>query len=168
MDVLFENRYTRDKQWAKDFYGYIFFRRPIMMFFNIMCAISLAVNIFLVIVSDPLEDLSVLFILIFYFLILFVRYFKGVNLEMKRSAEMYGGPVLVELFVKDEKISTKTSTGSEVDMLFQNVKKAINTKNYIYLQTQTKLLLCLKKDSFTVGSCEDFIEFLRNKGFKVK
>ncbi len=168
MDVLFENKYTRDKQWAKNFYGYIFFRRPLMMFLYISYATGLVANIIMMIISGEFELHSGAVIMLFCFFIIIVRYCQCVNLEMKRCMEMYGKPVDVVICVTEDKITTKTSTGSEVDMLFENVKKVINTKNYIYLQTQTKLLLCLKKDSFTLGSSDAFKEFLKSKGFRVK
>ena len=51
---------------------------------------------------------------------------------------------------------------------FNKIKNAIQTKNYILLRSKANLIYIFCKDTFTVGTKEEFVSFLRAKGIKVK
>jgi hypothetical protein len=53
-------------------------------------------------------------------------------------------------------------------MTFDKIKGAVQTKNLILLRTKANMIWIFRKDSFSVGSKEEFISFLKNKGIKVK
>ena len=48
MEVLFQNKHIRDKEWAKDINRYIYFKRPILIVIYILCVLYVfsSVNIF--------------------------------------------------------------------------------------------------------------------------
>ena len=87
---------------------------------------------------------------------------------IKRDIEMHGKPIEVSVAVSDECIKQTQSTGSEFTLKYIDVKKVVKTKKYIYLQSKAKLLYSFKIDSFSVGSVEEFLKFLSDKGIKVK
>ena len=51
---------------------------------------------------------------------------------------------------------------------FAEISKVVLTKHFIYLPTKQGIVLILKKDGFTKGTCQEFCDFLRAKGFAVK
>lgn len=42
------------------------------------------------------------------------------------------------------------------------------TKNLILLQSKASLIYIFRKDTFTKGTTDDFVIFLRSKGIKIK
>ena len=95
-------------------------------------------------------------------------YFYQGNAMAKRTKETYGKYIEIETVVTDEFIKITTETGNEAKIPLKKIKKAIQTKNLILLRSQANLLYIFRKDSFTVGTKEDFISFLKNKGIRVK
>ena len=95
-------------------------------------------------------------------------YRKNVVTMIKRDQEIHGKEIEVNLTVTEELIKQSQSTGSEFQLNYRDIKRAIKTKKYIYLWSKTNMLYSLKLDSFSVGTADDFLIFLRNKGIKVK
>ncbi|MBO5232046.1 MAG: YcxB family protein [Clostridia bacterium] len=167
METLFENRYIKNREWAKDVFGYINFRRPLIIVFDIYFFLYIVIGIIDIIVDKNIDVYSFILPIVWIFLQVFI-YVKNVNVTLKRDLEIHGKPIEVAVIVTDEKITTVQSTGSEIHLNYADVKKAFQTKKYIYLQTKTNLLCSFKKDGFSFGNKEDFLEFLRNKGIKIK
>ena len=167
METLFENRYIKNREWAKDVFGYINFRRPLIIVFDIYFFLYIVIGIIDIIVDKNIDVYSFILPIVWIFLQVFI-YVKNVNVTLKRDLEIHGKPIEVTVIVTDEKITTVQSTGSEIYLNYTDVKKAFQTKKYIYLQTKSNLLCSFKKDGFSFGNKEDFLEFLRNKGIKIK
>lgn len=167
MNILFENSFVKNEEWAKDVYGYIYFRRPSA----IICLVIFG--------SNPIFQLcnliagngiywSTLLISLFvcaYFVFMYKRTVKTVLL---RDMEIHGKRIEITLYVTDENIKLSQSTGSELYLNYYDIKKAVKTKKYIYLWSKTNMIYTFKKDSFSVGDENGFIEFLKSKGIKIK
>lgn len=165
MEILFENKYTRDKEWAKDVYSYIYFRRPIIIVFDVLFALYFIVGIYLIFTSSVYW--SYIFTpLVWYALTIFL-YWRNVNTVIKRDLELHGKAIEVIVTVTDDIIKQSQSTGSEYQLNYNDIKRVIKTKKYICLWSKTNMLYSFKKDSFSIGSAEDFLFFLKNKGIKV-
>lgn len=167
MEVLFENSYTRDKEWAKDAHSYIYFRQPIMIVLDIIFALYVIIGIDNSIITKSIDWSYVLFPLIWYAFIVLV-YIRSVNIAVKRDLEMHGKAIEVTVIVANDIIKQSQSTGSEYQLNYCDIKKAVQTKKYIYLQTKANLLYSFNKDGFSIGNEKDFLMFLKNKGIKVK
>lgn len=159
---------------AKDTYRYFYFRRPFAIFLNVFFVLYfiLGVLYFILDISGLIVTTSMYWLwiaisLIWYVLLLF-RYNINVKTVILRDLEIHGKPIEVTASVTDEVIRYKQSTGSELQLNYIDIKKVIQTKQYIYLRSKTNLLYPFKKDSFSIGNEKEFITFLRNKGMKLK
>lgn len=167
MEILFENKYVRNKEWAKDAFAYIYFRRPIMIVFDIVFGLYAILGIYELIDVGYFNWLY-FFIPVFWCVFIAFMYRKNVVTIIKRDQEIHGKEIEVNLTVTEELIKQSQSTGSEFQLNYHDIKRAIKTKKYIYLWSKTNMLYSLKLDSFSVGTADDFLIFLRNKGIKVK
>lgn len=161
MEIIFENTFVRDREWARDTYRYVYFLRPIMLIANLIFIayfiLGLVYRLWLVVM------LTVLF-----GVLSCVRYVRAVKLTLKRDIELAGEPVAMTSSVTDEGIKTVISCGSEYNLQYGNIRRAVETKRYIYLWSRTHMLYSFKKDCFTVGDGDSFIAFIRNKGIRVR
>lgn len=166
MEILFENKCTRDAEWAKDCYGYIYFRRPAAIVFDVLAVLYLVWNIYDLVVNSMIN----VFIIfpIFWVVMSTLLYRKNTTLALKRDFEMHGRAIEMVTTVTNKGIEISQSTGALYRISCSDVKKVVQTKKYIYLWSKTNVLYPLKKDSFSVGNGEDFLLFMRNKGIKVK
>lgn len=168
METLFECRTVHDKAWAKELYGFMYFKRTAMVVIHIVFTLY-----FLYGVYDLLKWGEVsLFLLIlpplFIGLAVF-RYFHSIKLTLKRQKEMCGEKVPESVStVTEEAVVQKASNGAELVLHYVDVKKVIHTKAYFYIWSKTNVIYTLAKDGFTVGSPEGFLAFLKQKGIKVK
>ena len=171
MDVLFSNRYTRDKAVAREFYTYYSFRRPVFYILLILMTILFLIGLAALLFTDSLLWLYML-LLPLWLIWHIVSHFVSIKTLLKRDKEQYGGPVTVESLVTDKHIQLIQTAGgthngsSQVE--FRSFKKAIQTKNLILLRSKTRLVYIFRKDAFTLGTPEAFLEFLRTKGIKVR
>ena len=167
MDVLFENSHIRNKALAKELYGFIFFRRHYLFVAYIVLLISFIINLILLFTTGTTNWYIFIFVPLFLVLRV-ITYYKSVKLMTERDDEMFGGPVEVKAIVTDEFIQNTTSSGSVNKLEFNKIKKVNQTKNLILLLSDSKLIYVFRKDSFSVGTYDEFIVYLRNKGIKVK
>lgn len=167
METLFENTHIRNKELAKEMYGYYYFRRPLLLICYLMIVLSLVGNIFLAIYTDRYS----LFIFLFAPIYLLLRYFGyryQVNMMVKRQLEAYGKEIVFTTTVTCEDIQLNVSTGEVTKLKYSNIKKGIQTTNLIILHTKANLGYIFSKNGFTKGTKDDFILFLREKGIKIR
>ena len=167
MEVLFENSYVRDKKFAKDIYKYLYFHRVSIIVSYVFLSLIFCANILLWIFEEY-YNLFVLVLVPSLFAFRLYSYFRSVKLMVKRDSEVHGKEVTVESVVTGEGIQSSVSTGSVSTLAIGNIKKAVNTKKFILLHTEAKMIHIFPKDTFTKGNAEDFIKFLKDKGIKVK
>ena len=167
MNILFENSYIRNKDLAKEMYGYIFFRRNYLFVAYIVLLISFIINLILLITTGSTNWFVFIFVPFFLLLRLFT-YLQSIKLMLKRDNEVCGGPFEVKTIVTEEFIQYTSSSGSVNKLEYSKIKKCNQSKNLILLQSDAKLIYVFKKDGFSVGNCYEFLDFLRNKGIKVK
>ena len=104
-----------------------------------------------------------------YLVLVLVRSYKTIKLASNQNREVNGGtdPEIV-CIISEEGIKYSSSTGRNVQLDFSDIKKAVQTKEYIFLLSKSKLIYALKNDSFTFQKRQNLIEFLRYKGIKIK
>ncbi len=167
MDVLFKNSHTNDKETAKEVYRYFYYQRKLYIVSYIMLAVFFIQNLIYAILGF---NYSIALFIIIPIGALFPTYcyFYQFNAMLKRTIETYGKEITTEKTVTEEFIHNVTETGNQTKIPLCNIKVAIQTKNLIMLRSQANLLYIFRKDSFTVGTKEDFITFLKSKGICVK
>lgn len=166
MEILFENKYVRNLQWAKETYRYIYFRRPFLIF----CYIYLLTFLLWGLYKSVFNGCFNILIIVIPILLaaVFWLYKSSVKITILRDIEIYGKPIEVTVTVTEEAIMQTNSLDSNLSLNFYDIKKAVCTKKYIYIITNAKLIYTLKNDGFTVGDKGRFLDFLRMKGVKVK
>ena len=166
--VLFENTHMRDKSFWREFLTYSNFKRPP----SVACYTIMAFVFIYSLIQTLTSDETFLFGLVFpplFCLLMLVFTLTGIKTALKREQENGNGAQITYLTrISDAKICLETSLGTNYEIAFTTVKRVVQTKNYLMLQTPTKQCYPLKKDGFTKGSYEELCAFLRAKGYKVK
>lgn len=167
MEPLFENVYVRDEKLLKEYLKRLMLRRPIDYFLYIIAGIyfiECAVMWFWLEYINPF----VLILLAAVIALKVVGYHRSVKLALQRDLELNGGePVKLEVAVTEDAIRAQTRVDAP-EIPFSSIKKVIQTKNLIVLISKARLAFVLTKDGFTRGTAAEFLQFLRNKGIKVK
>lgn len=166
MEVLFENTLVRNKATAKEFYGYFSFRQPVMLFFIVLFLVSFTANLVGLILGSTYE-LTTLIVVPLFFVFVFWRYTRQVNLMLKRDREALGGEVTLVTTVTDTHIQSTVNNGSTNTVNLTDVKKVVQTKNLILVCTKAKLVFILHKDTFKDRNKDEFLAFMKSKGIKV-
>jgi hypothetical protein len=167
MEMLFENKHTKDKQWAKDIFKYVHFRQSIMIVVHVLLALYLIIGICNSIAGGCIDWYFISIPVIWLALNVFL-YRRNVNTVIKRDLELHGKPIEDIATVTEDIIKVTQSTGAEYRLNYCDIKKAVQTKEYVYLWSKTNVIFSFKKDSFTCGDPKNFVLFLNNKGIKVK
>lgn len=167
MEILFENSYVRNKQLAKEIYRYYYFQRKWLVACYVLFSLSFLENI-LIAVFEKTYIWSVLIFVPLFFLFQFYCYFRQVNTLVKRDSEVHGKEIAVETIVTNKFIQNTASTGAVNKLEYDKIRNVVQTKNLILLRSKANLIYIFRKDTFTKGNKEEFIVFLRGKGFKIK
>lgn len=159
MDTLFENRYTRTKEIMREYCGYMFFRRPSMRICDLLLVFFVVSSILLG--SSPV--IAVVLLLTAAAQVLAYVYTPAAM--QKRDAEAAsGGTITVESAATDDLLRFQVSNGAAQELPYAKMKKVVQTKRLILINSEAKLWYILPKDTFTKGTAEDFLAFLKTKG----
>ncbi len=174
MGIKFENKYIRDEKLMKEFFAYHFFKKPSALITNFIVAPLLFVYSLFMIIALPSSygEKNIFFITLVSSVVIvfiaFFAYFQNTKTLISREKEMNGGDFFeITTAVTDYNIIQSTEK-SESKIEFTSIKKVILTKNLIILMTKSKLGFILKLNSFTLGTPDELLDFLRSKGFKIK
>lgn len=161
MDILYENQYQLETKITREYVSLFF--RPAKQLFFIASGLCIYSNLVFLLINYVTQRDSVDFLLtnvIFLAVILFSGVFAFV-------------PQIFFLFSKKQPSgSVCFSFGKKIKMVqgdvsqvwdYQNISKAHILKNCIILMFDDNHGIVLSNDGFTVGTCEDFKEFLKDK-----
>lgn len=107
-------------------------------------------------------------LLIIFMLWRILNYFLQVNSSVKRDREVFDGEPTVTTIVTDEYIEHTISAGAATQMKFDKIKRGFETKGFILLRTKANLMYIFPKECFSKGNAEEFKEFIRGKGIKIR
>lgn len=161
MEILFENTYIRTEDFAKEIFRYFFFKRKPLIALGVLFLLTLILNAY------AGDWMIVIMLCVFFVLFFALSYSRNVNLIIRRDEEISPNPITVSTVVTDGYIQPSTSLGSVYKIYFRDIKQAAQTKNYILLTTKAVQMYAFRKDGFTKGTPEEFIAFLRTKGYKL-
>jgi len=168
MEVLFQNTYIRNRNMLKEVYANVLFFKSYAIFLDAFMLLAFLISIFQIFL---LWDFSfhVQICTIVYIIVRLLSYSNTIQTMLKRDAELSkGAPIEVTIQITEGAILTNTSHGHTSELAITSVRFATKTNNYLVLQTEAKHLVVLKKDSFSVGSYEAFLQFLQRKNIKIK
>ena len=166
-DPLFKNGFVRDEQAVKELYKDYFIKSKRFRIIYILLAILLPFS-YLVSVDSGLDTFFfVLFCSVIVAFMLIFAYRQNVKITVARDKERCNGKEpFNELTVYDDRIELDI-LGNNQTLYFSDAKNVSETKNYFIVASRANYVYVFKKDSFTVGTSEEFVEFLKNKGIKV-
>ncbi len=170
METRFEAAYVRDKKFAKEFFSYLFYRRPAGVIVTVICILTIISGIINVFAEHEYFAIISIVFGIYLLILRTICVKKIIKLYLERDKETnHGNFVSVQNVVTENSIVVKSSSnkaGVEYDM--SCIKKAYRTKKYIYLITKAKLAIVFDINHFSKGTPEELIEFIRQKGIKIK
>ena len=162
MEILFENRFVRTKEILREFYRYAYFKNPTILIADIALLALLAVSLLLWGTHLPLAVVIVVPVVA---AAQYWTYTRAVNAVMKRDDELTaGGKLEVTAAATEEKLVNTDSTGASMELPYDKVKKIAQTKSLILLRSQANFWYILPKNTFTKGTAEEFLAFLKSKG----
>ena len=170
METKIEAGYVRDEKFAKEFFTYHFYQRPAGIIVTIICILAIVVGVISIIAIQQYLSIISVALGIFVFILRAIRVKTSIKISLDRDKESnHGNALLVQNIVTENSIIVKSSineSGTEIEM--SCIKKAYRSKNYIYLITKAKLAIVFDVNNFSKGTPEDLIEFMSQKGIKVK
>ena len=166
-EPLYINSFICEESTTKAYYTHFYFTSSKNKTMHILTPILLVLCIL-----SAIPNLTFIYICLGAYLFLCIcfclSYRRAIKTDIARNKEISNGaPYIKELLVFDDKIIQNSPNGS-MSIWMENIKEAEATKNYIYVVTKSNFCIKKKKDSFTLGNAEDFIEFLKSKGIKVQ
>lgn len=169
METIFKNQFIYTKDYYKEYYKYICFKKPIVFVIDIIFSISFIISILSMIfpklvvldINTAMANIATLLILLCFQI---YNFFTNKKLAYNRDLERNNGnPIEVELLITEESVNVFTNYEKNINIEFSNIEKVIKTKNYYILVSKAKLQISLKKDSFTKGTAKQFEQFLKQK-----
>ena len=167
MEEKFRCEVRHSEALYKELYSYMFFKRPIYVIIYILLGLCLLDWVLLLTVLGETNYLLILVIVAF-FVLEYYLYSSSVKNAVKRGKEMYGGFAQDEVVIYDDKLTLTGTKGVTVELPLNKVKKIYVLKNLIVLMSDAKLMYIMTKSGFTLGTSDEFLDFLREKGIYKK
>jgi len=166
-EPLFENIHIRDKAFFKEFYKCSMLRPFPIVLYILTALVFLEGLYFYIFENNLIWPLCLAPIL--YFILIIAMYFRGIRVSYKRQTELSPDqPTVYTTQFFEDHITAKNSNGTSQEVDYSVAPKCITTKNYALLITKASQSFPIKKDGFTKGTYEEFCDFLRGKGYKIK
>ena len=109
------------------------------------------------------------FVLVLLPALLLYRYHKDVKTLLARSRELHKGEVATaRTHFTDEEITLIDHDGNRRPFAYENLKKVTITRNLLLLQSKARQTILCEKESFTVGTWEECVAYLKQKGLKIQ
>ena len=181
--ILFENQHKHSEQMYKEFAFHRFFKGSTGIFFVVLSVLFVLLSVlFLVGFLYSLYSTGVVYqdslvcsilslpVVVVWWLVLFAAYKGNTKFLCKQDLERNGGAYSEVKYTAYENEVTLEYINSEYKnrtaITYESIKKVMQTKNYCFLISKAELVYAFKKDSFTLGTYEEFLIFLRSKGLK--
>jgi len=177
MERLFENQYKHSKEFYREFCSYTFLKSPSIIFVKLLLIALLGVLVLSLIASanltTPLSTNALVLgftVDVILWIIVYIMFFRIVKLKCSQEWETNNGEFFeVNLRVMEDGIEfqrVNTESESHIIVPYGKIRKVRKTKNYCILFSDAKIGYAFKNDCFIHGTHEEFLSFLRSKGFK--
>ncbi len=174
MDYLFECRWSTEKHdeiiketYKRNVWNPLIIVCDIFFIFYLAFGIYSAVKNYNRLIFDISPYVIILIAVIIYSFQIY-SYFHAVKMNVKRRNEM-GLKCDSRIAVSDDAVYLFVKPDDETPQRveFKSFKKVMQTKNLILMRSQAKLIYIFPKEYFIKGTPDEFIGFLKSKGFKV-
>lgn len=169
MEMLFENRYSRSKEFYREYLAYSYFLRPVFLILWTVFTLILILDVLSLPFPGILPYLSPsgIYIAVYTIISIFmiVRYFRAVDISYKRDLEINNGnPIGIMMIVTADEIEAcfaDSETGNHFS--YQSVRRVKKTRNYYVLLTEAKHSIVFRRDGFVTGTPDEFLSFIKNR-----
>ena len=173
--VLVENVHVRGEVTYREIYRHVMFGGALnvsLMALIVLGTLGLCASIGTIIAAGKEPALfywcAAAFGLIYIPLFKIYPYHYYVKFALARDAEMLDGdPARLVVSVAERAIIIDAPRGDHVEIGYDIIKNAHETKHYLLLKTHSKVIFTVAKDGFTKGSYEELCAILRAKGIKI-
>lgn len=164
-EPLFKNHFIRNKSTALEIVKSMLLLTFLMKIVYVLWAISLLFTVVIAIFQNTLEYLFQLPNIATYVMLPLLLLLMFVSIKSRNTPK---GGQCEESFVITSDELVWTSAGEKRTFDVKDIAMYYNTKNYIIviLKGRTPIIPAIKKDSFTLGDAQGFIDFLKSKGIK--
>ena len=164
MDALFRCKSEYTKELVQEFYEYCCFKKPINLAIHAVCAALMIFWLYMQMNGHEINYLIPGAVAAYYVLMLFA-YYASVHAFMKRSGEVsHSGVIRTETLVFQDCIKYMNGAGEPAVIEYTGIKNVFCTKNIIAVQTLDGLIYMLEKSGFKVGTADEFLSFLAERG----
>lgn len=168
-EPLFKNSFMRDEKALKALYKNHYFKSKLMKVLGAIYLVLLVNSLISLVLYWYSEFFGflVLYGMIFG-IIMLIKYKQEIKLNLQRDKELAGErePIITQTVFEDRIEHEFCGITQSLD--YSNVAYVADLKEYINIITKAKYVYIFKKDSFTLGNAEGFIDFLKSKGIKVQ
>lgn len=168
MNILFENRYTRDEEWMKEALSHLHFSHPRAIVGYVLGALFLLVGIIAWLWYGIFPFYSLVFNVVFW-ISKYSMFRKALRTSIAQDLENnQGQPISIQIDVFSDSVRIARIGANFVSIPLSSVKKVAQTPNLILLYTKAKQILFFHRYGFIQGTAQEFIQFLKTQGIKVK
>ncbi|MCL1866059.1 MAG: hypothetical protein FWF82_01460 [Oscillospiraceae bacterium] len=167
-DTVFENQYTRTKEFYEEYYKRIHIKNRWFIFFNICVLGSIISNlvswIFFKGDSDLLIELVVIFSVLW--ILKIVMYKSEKVLRYEQDLKLCGGfPFEICMTVTDSGLDYSVKNyQTKTHFDFSQLKRVKKTGEFFVITAKSTFPFIFKSDSFSKGNPDEFLTFLKQKG----
>ncbi len=172
MKVFFENQFICTKDYYREYYRYMCFKKPIIIVFDVILTICFIVSILSImfpnlgVLDNNTAQANIATVLIILCIQIYL-YINNVNLEYNRELEKNkGNCTKINILITENGLAILKNSESSTNIEFKNIDKVIKTKEYYILVTKAKLKIPLKKEGFVKGTVKEFEGFLKQEKIK--
>ena len=169
MNTYFKNQFIRTKEIHKEIFIHSFFKRPVMLVIYGLFVFILFLNIPSIISSGSFSLTNINGFTTLFAAVLFaatiVRYFRMTDISYKRDLENNNGEQIEAIItLTDDGIDIcRANSESRNHIQYRSVRKVITTRNSFLLITETEQYIVIKKDSFVVGTSDEFFTYITRR-----
>lgn len=152
-EIKFENRYILTKETLLEYMNVFTFTSPLLLVLT---------SIFLLFVFITAKFFGLIVSLGYILLLtggLYLRNTHASKEQVAREAEMYGQREIL-LRIDNGITATNEKTGGSLHFDLSQISTFKQTKNLLILISSAKNHLIFRKDSFTIGTYEEFVSYL--------
>lgn len=170
METKIEATYVRDEKFVKEYFSYHLYNRPSGIIVTVICILAIVIGIINIFAYKEYLAIISIVLGIYIFVVRAIRVKKSIKTTLERDKESnHGNFVSVQNLVTENSIIVKTSVNeSGTEFEISRIRKAYRSKKYIYLITKAKLAIVFDVNNFSKGTPEELVEFIRQKGIKIK
>jgi len=164
---LFENQYTLTKEDLKEIYTKIVWTSGVIRLSLTLDFISFILLVLFAIIDkkvDVILLMVVIFLFVYCILYCYMRINQSVNITIHNfNKENPGCPYTNLLYLSEDIVGVNIFKAEQTHYGFNTVIRVQRTENFIIAETQAKQILIWKNNSFSGGTQDDFLKYMREK-----